>query len=189
MDLIRRPLLYGLLCGSRPDQLPTGFLLSKRKEDKAFFMLRGRVAQLLEFCISNLIYQNMYVQWILHKILEHSQVANELPKYLCSCVSTLYLHRRNSFEIDSVKKSNRIFTDNCVIYSLKFLPDFRSWRNCWYFFLHKFTLRFHSTQITKMKSVQSQTDKRKHWPEGSNKYIATFPVFVVLPRCELSATA
>ena len=23
-------------------------------------MLRGRVAQLLEFCISNLIYQNMY---------------------------------------------------------------------------------------------------------------------------------
>ena len=36
---------------------------------------------------------------------------------------------------------------------------------------------------------QSQTDKRKHWPEGSNKYIATFPVFVVLPRCELSATA
>ena len=31
----------------------------QRKEDKAFFMLRGRVAQILEFCIFNLNYQNM----------------------------------------------------------------------------------------------------------------------------------
>ena len=32
MDLIRRPLrLYGLLCGSRPDQLPTGFRLREKK--------------------------------------------------------------------------------------------------------------------------------------------------------------
>ena len=79
-----------------------------------------------------------------------------------------------------------------MIFSLKVLPDFRSWRNCWYFFLHKFTLRFHTNNKNevrvesfiqaKIDKVKVQTDKRKHWPEGSNKYIATFLVFVILPR-------